>query len=377
MSSSPVEFDDFEPGTTTVPEGRFSFAPGNRFDRFEIVECYRDGAFKEVYLARDTASSNGERFALKVVKSLERLLDITTRSPSATVTYNLGTLREKVGDVRVRREKYEQETRVVRERLAGCPSVAQIVHQGVINLPGMDYRDEILYFVEEFIDGETLAEFLTREAPLSSDRALKLLKKLACAIQPIHAQSVAHRDVKGSNILIVPRGTDGSEIERVALTDFGNSAVLGSRYTQSGSILYRAPEQVQGKNGGQKSDMWALGLLVYEALNGKYPFATLRPDWSALTPEDVKQEKAYLKDQIAHARVPLPIPHPENALDEHLNHLLVGKPNQHGRFTYREKRLDRYAQPNQHCLFDRRRERRVSSNELVERVYALEHVYLS
>lgn len=380
MSTHAMMTTSLHSGSVPPSNAPFSYVPGNRFDRFEIVEQYRYGAFKEVYLAKDVEHDLGGQYlcVLKVVKSLDKILDTSLMAPAGTATYNLGYLRDQVGTARVRREKFEQETTIMRKRLSGCTSVAQIIHQGIFSVPGMTYDNEVLYFVEEYIPGETFADLLTRAGPLSPETALVLFRQVAEAILPIHKNDVAHRDVKGSNILVVPEGTGGLGVERVAFTDFGNSAVVGSRYTQVGSILYRSPEQLKGKGfpGGQKSDMWALGVLFYQALSGNYPFATLQPDWGSLSAAHVRHQKDQLRDQIAHGKIPLPFPHPTRDLEFHLNAVIVGRPSKSTTPIALTHRDSKYLLSNKHpYLLDRRRERRSNANAFVKRLRALERIY--
>lgn len=376
MPARPMTTDPSSSGDIPSPSAPFSYVPGNRLDRFEITEQYRYGAFKEVYLARDVEHPNGV-YVLKVVKSLSQLLDPALMSSAGTADYNMGFLRSQVGDARARRTKFEQEVSIMRRRLSGCNSVAQVYHQGIFSIPGMSPDNEVLYFVEEYIPGETLTELLTRNKTLPPEKALILFRQIAEALVPIHQENVSHRDVKGSNILVVPEGTEGLGVERVAFTDFGNSSVLGSRYIQVGSILYRSPEQLKGAGfpGGQKSDMWALGVLFYEALSGNYPFATSKPDWRALTNRQVSNEKAELRDKISHRKLPLPFPNPTSGLELHLNAVIVGRPGGNSSPSSVSQREAPHLLYNQLYLLDRRRERRSNAKHLVNRLRALETSY--
>ena len=123
------------------------------------------------------------------------------------------------------------------------------------------------YIVMDFIAGRTLAEL---RPGLAVNERVKILETVARAVDHAHSKGVVHRDLKPANILIEPEG-------RVVLTDFGIAKLLdGEDLTVTGSVMgtphYMAPEQVQGRGFGPSVDVWALGVLLYEAVAGKRPF---------------------------------------------------------------------------------------------------------
>ena len=123
------------------------------------------------------------------------------------------------------------------------------------------------YIVMDFIAGRTLAEL---RPGLAVNERVKILETVARAVDHAHSKGVVHRDLKPANILIEPEG-------RVVLTDFGIAKLLdGEDLTVTGSVMgtphYMAPEQVQGRGFGPSVDVWALGVLLYEAVAGRRPF---------------------------------------------------------------------------------------------------------
>jgi tetratricopeptide (TPR) repeat protein len=123
------------------------------------------------------------------------------------------------------------------------------------------------YIVMDYIEGRTLAEARTT---LGLRERLSVLETVARAVEHAHSKGVVHRDLKPANIILEPGG-------RVVLTDFGIAKLLdGEDLTVTGSVMgtphYMAPEQVQGKGFGPSVDIWALGVLLYEALSGRHPF---------------------------------------------------------------------------------------------------------
>jgi hypothetical protein len=127
------------------------------------------------------------------------------------------------------------------------------------------------YLVMELVDGETLEDRLSR-GPLPIQDVLRVGKQIADALAHAHAQDVTHRDLKPSNVMLTRSG--------VKLLDFGLATLGDSSMTQTGAVIgtpaYMAPEQRQGSAAGPQTDIYALGLLLYEMATGKRPL--LRPD---------------------------------------------------------------------------------------------------
>jgi serine/threonine protein kinase len=143
------------------------------------------------------------------------------------------------------------------------PNVAQVYDYG------MD--DGQPYLVMELVPGETLASRLAREGPLPSEDARRIAAGVADALHAAHEGGVVHRDVKPGNIMLTPEGG-------VKVMDFGIAAAAADgRMTGTGQVLgtpaYMAPEQAAGKGATPASDVYALGVVLYEMLAGRAPFA--------------------------------------------------------------------------------------------------------
>jgi len=132
-------------------------------------------------------------------------------------------------------------------------------------------HDNTYFIVMEYVDGRSLAEVLRAEGTLHHDRAAEICTDAAAALGFAHRNGTVHRDVKPGNILITPDG-------QVKVTDFGIARAFGGgdELTQTGSVMgtatYFSPEQAQGKNVDPRSDLYSLGIVLFEAVTGRPPF---------------------------------------------------------------------------------------------------------
>src|SRR6202030_2833172 len=126
----------------------------------------------------------------------------------------------------------------------------------------------LAYISMQYVDGEALHSLLRRIGRLPPDKALEIARKLCAGLAAAHDKGVLHRDLKPSNIMIDGRG-------HVLITDFGLAGVIGSiqgAELRNGTPAYMAPEQLSGKEVSTLSDIYALGVVLYEMFTGKPPF---------------------------------------------------------------------------------------------------------
>jgi len=127
------------------------------------------------------------------------------------------------------------------------------------------------YLVTEYLQGNTLAHLLESVRPLPEKDALRLASRICEAMSHMHEHGVIHRDLKPHNIMICSDGT-------IRIIDFGNSKSIGRRFTFTGftppmgTPKYMAPEQVKGKSGDERIDIYSLGVILYEMAVGTIPF---------------------------------------------------------------------------------------------------------
>ncbi|HEX8967330.1 MAG TPA: serine/threonine-protein kinase [Chloroflexota bacterium] len=206
-------------------------------DRYEILESLGQGGMNDAYKARDQAS--GRLVVIKV--------------PFSSLIGDPGTF-----------SRYQRELEIGKR--LHHPNIQQLLDDGRLD------GGVAPYLVLEFVDGTLLREYLRQHAPLSVEEAVAISVQLADALQYCHAHGVVHRDLKPENILIEPDGT-------VKLVDFGIALLQGARRltfrrltSGFGTPDYMAPEQVQGERGDARTDIYAVGVMLFEMLTGDVPY---------------------------------------------------------------------------------------------------------
>ena len=157
-------------------------------------------------------------------------------------------------------QRFQQEARVA----------ARLEHSNIVTIYDVGEQGGVYYIVMEYLEGLPLNELLRREGALPLERVIHIVAQIASALDYAHAQGFVHRDIKPSNIIM---GSDG----HATLTDFGIAkAAEGTRLTLTGTVIgtpeYISPEQAKGEAVGPATDVYSLGIVVYEMLAGRVPF---------------------------------------------------------------------------------------------------------
>jgi serine/threonine protein kinase len=202
-------------------------------DRYEVEELVGHGGMSSVYKARDSLLERN--VALKILH-----------------------------------EQYNADDDFVERFKREARAVAQLQHPNIVTVIDRGAADDRQFIVFEYIDGENLKELVVRKGRLGVREALEIAVEVARGLAFAHSQGLVHRDVKPQNVLL---NGDG----RAKVTDFGIARSLDvDGMTQTGTVLgtsnYIAPEQASGQPVGTQSDVYALGVVLYELLAGEVPF---------------------------------------------------------------------------------------------------------
>ncbi|MBN6185890.1 Stk1 family PASTA domain-containing Ser/Thr kinase [Aneurinibacillus sp. BA2021] len=150
-------------------------------------------------------------------------------------------------------------------------AAASLSHPNVVNIYDIGQEDDIYYIVMEYVEGMTLKKYINEHAPLDVAEAVDIAIQICDALDHAHQNELIHRDIKPHNILI-------NKFGRIKVTDFGIARAVSSvTITHTGSVLgsvhYFSPEQAKGISAGAKSDLYSLGVVLYEMLTGELPFS--------------------------------------------------------------------------------------------------------
>ncbi|HJK95219.1 MAG TPA: protein kinase [Polyangiaceae bacterium LLY-WYZ-15_(1-7)] len=239
-------------------------ALGERFaDRYRILELLGVGGMGAVYEAED--EQVGERVALKLLAPTDEVDELA-------------------------RSRFRREVRLAR----------RISHPNVVRIHDLGTHEGVWYLSMALVRGTDLRRLLRRTGPMDPSRAAALVRDVAGALDAVHAAGVVHRDLKPANVLLEEGG-------RVVLTDFGVARVSEScANTRSGLVgtpVYMAPEQVLGHPLDARTDLYSLGLILYELLTGEVPFVAETAIATALArvqhdPPDPRSKRADLPDEL-------------------------------------------------------------------------------
>lgn len=200
-------------------------------DRYEIVGQVGTGGMSDVYKAKD--HTLGRYVAIKVLKS-----------------------------------EFSEDTNFVSKFRTEAQSAAVLEHPNIVNIYDVGSENGIHYIVMEYVEGITLKTYIGKKGQLTYKEALSIAIQVGRGIQAAHAKNIVHRDIKPQNIII---STDG----KVKVTDFGIARAVSENTIHSdvmGSVHYASPEQARNGYVSSRSDIYSLGIVMYEMVTGRVPF---------------------------------------------------------------------------------------------------------
>jgi serine/threonine protein kinase len=209
---------------------------GDQFDQYQIQAHLAQGGMSDIYRAFDMV--NRREVALKV--------------PDQSI----------IGDPE-QYERFQRELEVMKT----------LQHPAILRGLGSGKHNRVPYLVTEFIDGKSLRQLIESSVPMTPEQAIPIVIKIADGMAHCHDNSVIHRDLKPENILITSDEQPVIMDFGLALTKSAHRVTYSNLSTTMGTPDYMAPEQVEGKRGDARTDVYALGTILYEMLAGKTPFS--------------------------------------------------------------------------------------------------------
>lgn len=170
--------------------------------------------------------------------------------------------------VKVLKQEFREDTTFIRKFRSEAQAAAGLTHPNIVNVFDVGDDEGVYYIVMELIEGITLKEYIGKKGKLSIKEATSIAIQVSMGLEAAHNHGIVHRDVKPQNIII---STDG----KVKVTDFGIARAASSNTISSnvmGSVHYSSPEQVRGGYSDEKSDIYSLGITLYEMVTGRVPF---------------------------------------------------------------------------------------------------------
>ena len=201
--------------------------------RYEVLKRVGSGGMADVYMAKDHKLNRN--VAVKVLKS-----------------------------------EYVEDEKFLKKFETEAQAVARLSHPNIVNIYDVGMEDGINYIVMELVEGITLKEYIRKKGYLSPKETVEISTQIASAISHAHKNHIIHRDIKPQNILVSDTGI-------IKVTDFGiakatSSNTVTSTATAMGSVHYISPEQAKGRFCDEKSDIYSLGITMYEMVTGHVPF---------------------------------------------------------------------------------------------------------
>lgn len=178
--------------------------------------------------------------------------------------------------IKVLKKEFSQDAAFVKRFRAEAQSAASLTHPNIVSVYDVGEEDDINYIVMELLEGKTLKEYILKNGKMDSINVLKFSSQIASALEVAHKANIIHRDIKAQNIVF----SNNDKIVKV--TDFGiakmtNGNTITSTTTTMGSVHYFSPEHAKGSYIDERSDIYSLGIVMYEMATGKLPFDSDTP----------------------------------------------------------------------------------------------------
>ena len=211
-----------------------------------------------------------ENYVGKKLDGRYELLEVIGIGGMAVVYKGRDLIEDKMVAVKILKEEYVSNEEFIRRFKNESRAIAVLSHTNIVKVFDVSFGETMQYIVMEYIDGITLKQLIEQQGSLRWKDALQYVVQILRGLQHAHDHGIVHRDVKPQNIMVLEDGT-------IKVTDFGIARFARSEQRTItdkaiGSVHYISPEQARGDNTDEKSDIYSLGVILYEMLTGKLPF---------------------------------------------------------------------------------------------------------
>ena len=213
----------------------------------------------------------------KILAGRYEIIEVVGKGGMATVYKARDNLLNRYVAVKVLKDEYAKDEVFVKRFRTEAQSAASLIHPNIVSVFDVGEDKGISYIVMELLESKTLKDYIEENGPLSSELTLKIAAQIASALEAAHKAHIVHRDIKPQNIIL-----NQNLVAKV--TDFGiakvtntTSATITSFGKTMGSVHYFSPEHAKGGYTDAKSDLYSLGVVMYEMATGKIPFDAESP----------------------------------------------------------------------------------------------------
>jgi len=193
----------------------------------------------------------------------------------AVVFEAIDTLMHRTVAIKMLKNEIADDPAAVRRFINESKAVSMLSHPNIVAIYDVSVKEKLKYIVMEKVEGLTLKRYMTQKGALSPKEALLYVRQILSALSHAHAKGITHRDIKPQNVMLLKNGV-------IKVTDFGiaklpNAETLTATDKAIGTVFYISPEQASGKKIDQRSDLYSLGVMLYEMVTGELPFNAESP----------------------------------------------------------------------------------------------------